>query len=112
MNRTFAAERPKGYFQVAAGGVDAVQTMAQLIAAAGNRPDGTPYSLEGVSLILITPEAQAVRWRDDGGIPTASVGYPLPVGSELAFTPSSSSQLRFISQAAGAILNVVLYSNG
>lgn len=112
MQQGYIAEAPMGYFQVAAGGVDTVQTMAQLIAAAGNRPDGTPYTLEGVGFILMAPEVQAVRWRDDGGVPTAAIGYPLPVGSELAFTARSAAQLRFIAQVAGAVLNVTLYKQG
>ena len=34
---------------------------------------------------IITPETQAVRWRDDGTAPTAAIGYPLAVGAELRY---------------------------
>jgi len=63
----------------------------------------------GTSFVLIQAEAQAVRWRDDGVAPTASVGYPLPAGSELVYTGSDATLLRFIQQTAGAILNVCYY---
>jgi hypothetical protein len=61
------------------------------------------------SLILITPDAQAVRWRDDGTAPTASSGHPLAVGGELRYDSSGMESLRFIEQTAGAILNVTYY---
>ena len=35
------------------------------------------------SIALITPETQAVRWRDDDVNPTASVGMPLAAGVTL-----------------------------
>jgi hypothetical protein len=61
------------------------------------------------SLILVTPEAQAVRWRDDGAAPTSSAGYPLLAGAELRYDASNMEALRFIEQTAGAILHVAYY---
>ncbi len=66
----------------------------------------------GTSLILVQPQTQAVRWRDDGSDPTASVGYPLAVGSELRYTCAQMSRLRFIEQTASAAINVVFYGQG
>jgi hypothetical protein len=63
----------------------------------------------GTNLILVTAEGGAVRWRDDGTNPTASVGYPLPVGAEMRYTADSPSRLKFIDQATGAILNITYY---
>ena len=63
----------------------------------------------GTRLILITPTTQAVRWRDDGTNPTATVGYPLAVGAELLYTCAQMSALRFIEQTAGAVLNICYY---
>jgi len=63
----------------------------------------------GTALVLIQPEGQAVRWRDDGVNPTAGVGYPLAVGIELAYTGRAFSGLRFIEQIAGAKLNILFY---
>ena len=64
----------------------------------------------GTTLILVTPETQAVRWRDDGTAPTGSVGYPLPVGAELRYIAEQMAALRFIEQLPSAKLNVVFYS--
>lgn len=64
----------------------------------------------GANLALITCETQAVRWRDDGTDPTATVGYPLPTNAELQFTGEQLSRLKFIEQAASAKLNICYYA--
>jgi hypothetical protein len=58
---------------------------------------------------LIVAEVAAVRWRDDGAAPTASVGMPLAVGVPLQYD-GDLSKIRFIQQSAGAIINVSYYS--
>jgi hypothetical protein len=58
---------------------------------------------------LITSEAAAVRWRDDGGVPTASVGMPLAAGVTLQYD-GDISRIRFIQQSAGAKLNISYYA--
>lgn len=63
----------------------------------------------GASLAICTPETQAVRWRDDGTNPTATVGYPLPVGAELRFDAAQMGAVKFIEQTASAKLNVCYY---
>lgn len=63
----------------------------------------------GCSMALIQPETQAVRWRDDGTDPTATVGYPLAVGTELQYTAAQLSKIKFIEQTASAKLNIVYY---
>lgn len=96
------ADKPLGYAQAAAGAVDSSTLVSTL---SFNGVAGIPL---GTQLLLITPEAQAIRWRDDGTAPTATVGYPLAAGSELRYT-GNPANLRVISQTAGAILNVVAY---
>ena len=60
-------------------------------------------------IAIITPEAQAVRWRDDGVAPTASVGMPLAVGVTLQYD-GDINQIQFIEQTSGAKLNITYYS--
>lgn len=60
-------------------------------------------------IAIITPEAQAVRWRDDGVAPTASVGMPLAAGVTLQYD-GDLSQIKFIEQTSGAKLNITYYS--
>lgn len=60
-------------------------------------------------IAIITPESQAVRWRDDNTAPTASVGMPLAVGVTLQYD-GDLSQIKFIQQTASAILNITYYS--
>jgi hypothetical protein len=57
---------------------------------------------------VVQAEAQAVRWRDDGTAPTASVGMTLAVGTSLTFE-QRLDLLSFIEQVAGAKLNVTFY---
>ena len=63
----------------------------------------------GATMALIVAETQAVRWRDDGTAPTASVGMPLAVGTSLSYDGDLKA-IRFIQQAASATLNVSYYA--
>ena len=57
---------------------------------------------------LITAEAQALRWRDDGTAPTSTVGMPLAVGVTLQYD-GDLSKIRFIEQVGGGIVNISYY---
>lgn len=57
---------------------------------------------------LITPEGQAVRWRDDGTAPSAAVGMPLAVGVTLQYD-GDLSRIKFFEQVGGAKLNISYY---
>lgn len=92
MEAGFRAEKALGYQQI----TDVSSAVALTVPA-------------GTSLALIVPEVQAVRWRDDGTNPTATVGMPLAIGAMLIFTAQSLAALRFIEQAASAKLNVTYY---
>jgi hypothetical protein len=61
----------------------------------------------GASAAYVTVEAQAMRWRDDGTAPTASVGLPVAVGVTVTFTNLAAVQ--FFPQASGSILNISYY---
>lgn len=63
----------------------------------------------GSKIALITCESQAVRWRDDGTNPTASVGMELLVGQALLYDGTLST-IAFIQEAATANLNVSYYA--
>lgn len=60
-------------------------------------------------IAIITPEGQAVRWRDDGVAPSATVGMPLAAGVTLQYD-GDLTQIRFIEQVGGAKLNITYYS--
>lgn len=62
----------------------------------------------GACVAIIACETQAVRWRDDGTNPTASVGYPLAVGAELEYT-GQLNLIKFIEQVGGGVINVSYY---
>lgn len=100
MMQGFVAEKSLGYFQAAAGAVDAAVTLASL--AGGSIP-------AGATKVVITVGAQAVRWRDDGTAPTAAIGMPLAVGATLVYEYRDLASIRVISQVAGAILDMTFY---
>lgn len=58
---------------------------------------------------LIVAEGAAVRWRDDGTSPTASIGMPLAVGVPLQYD-GDLNKIKFIQQAATGIINISYYS--
>ena len=62
----------------------------------------------GADCALIIAEAQAVRFRDDGTNPSATVGMPLAVAQEF-FYIGNLSAIKFFEQTASAKLNVSYY---
>ena len=60
------------------------------------------------SIAIITPETQAVRWRDDAA-PSATVGMPLAEGVTLQYD-GDLTKIQFIEQVAGAKLNISYYA--
>lgn len=94
MQSNYRAERPLGYQQLT---VDATTAQPLTVPA-------------GTALVLISPETQAIRYRDDGTNPTAAVGYPVPVGAELRYSGSSVSAIKIIGQVASAVVNVMYYA--
>ncbi len=99
MYQNLVADKDLGY--VKSGPVNAATSIASLFPG-GVLPRGT-------ALITVIPEVDPVRWRSDGVAPTNTVGYPLAIGAELRYTAAQASQLQFISQAAGALLNVYAF---
>ncbi len=98
MHKDYRRDKPLGY-----------QRITVLSASAGfsNVPDGA-------ELVIVTAETQAVRWRDDGTPPTATIGYPLPLNAELQYSGGKAAieALRFIEQAASATLHACFYGQG
>jgi hypothetical protein len=62
----------------------------------------------GATTAFIQAEAQAVRYRDDGTDPSATVGQPIAVGVLLIYT-GPLKNVKFIEQTSGAKLNISYY---
>ena len=58
---------------------------------------------------LITPLTGAVRWRDDGGTPSATVGMPLAAGVTLQYDGNLKG-IKFIDNGGTAELNISYYA--
>ena len=82
---------PRGYFQL-----DATASVRK----------ATPPDTD---CCFFQADGGAIRWRDDGGTPTASVGHPLADGAALSYS-GQLNNLRFIrSTGAATNVNISLY---
>lgn len=63
----------------------------------------------GATFALIECEAQAVRWRDDGSDPTATVGMNMAVADVPLVFAGELKRLKFIEVTSGAKLNIAYY---
>lgn len=62
----------------------------------------------GARLAICQATVAALRWRDDGTNPTASIGMLLSVNYEIVYTGDLTT-IKFIESAGGGILNVSYY---
>jgi hypothetical protein len=58
---------------------------------------------------IIIPSTNAVRYRDDGTNPTATVGMPIAVGQPLEYSGDLTT-FKVIPQSGSATLDIVYYS--
>jgi hypothetical protein len=92
---------PKGYAQFTS--VAALKTLGVDAPATG----GTPIP-DGAVKALIQPEAQDIRWTDDGTNPTTVIGNLLKVNTVLEYE-GDLARFKFIETAASAKVNVNYY---
>lgn len=87
------------------------QQITSLSAAANLTVPATDLSgnKQQPTIAIIIPETQAVRWRDDGVAPTASVGMPLAAGVALQYD-GDLTKIKFIEQTGSAKLNISYYA--
>lgn len=88
---------PKGYSQIAD------------VSAAAGLETGTLGAIPATAKhVLINPETQSVRWRDDGTNPTASVGILVAAGDSFVYS-GPLSKIKLIQTAATAKVNLSFY---
>lgn len=64
---------------------------------------------QGATVLEISAETQAIRWRDDNQAPTATVGMPIAAAA-LPFVYSGSLvNIQFINQVSGGIIDLAFY---
>jgi hypothetical protein len=97
---------PVGYTQISVLS-PAVGIPIPTTTASANQGGSTTQVPVGYAIIQNNGTA-AVRWRDDGTLPTAAVGMVLNAGAELDYV-GDISRIQFIQVAAGASLDVSLY---
>jgi hypothetical protein len=62
----------------------------------------------GATFAWITPETAAIRWRDDGTAPSATVGNPVAAGQQLVYGGLLAS-LQVVAQSGTSTVNVAFY---
>jgi len=69
----------------------------------------TTLAASPVGYAVIQCQGGAVRWRDDGTAPTATVGMTIASGAELDYVGDFYA-IRFISSSGTPILDISLYA--
>lgn len=62
----------------------------------------------GATIAYISVETAAVRYRDDGTAPTATVGMPVAIGQQLTYSGNLAA-IQFIAQTGTPVLDVSYY---
>lgn len=65
---------------------------------------------DGARVAVLSCDAQAVRWRDDGTNPTGTDGIPMATTDAPLLYTGSLAAIRFIEQSASAVLHVAYYA--
>jgi len=85
---------PLGYVQISA------------LAANGSALPASPNGT--ATLIVLTCEGTALRWRDDGTMPTGSVGFPLAANDALVYC-GLPTVFQMAPEAGTPTVNIVYY---
>lgn len=93
---------PLGYAQLTVTGTAA--TLDALLAAASVPLARPPQA----RMMLVSVETNAIRWLDDGQVPTATYGQPIAAAADVALT-TNFAQLQLIAQSGSATVNVSFY---
>lgn len=65
----------------------------------------------GTETVLLQATTQNVRYRDDNTAPTGTVGMRLVANTIYEFTVAQVAQMKFIEEAASAVLNISFYGS-
>jgi len=90
-----------------AGGAGTYQLSASNTASSASATSGGIPP--GATMAYLDAETAAVRFRDDGGAPTASVGSLIATGNPGIFYTGTLSALQFIAATGSPLLNVSFY---
>lgn len=108
-NQTFVrgAMKPLGYAQY----LNVTNATAINLANTPNNGVVVPLAIttsNPARIAIIQTEGQAIRYRDDGTAPTATVGMPLATGTVLSYEGDLST-IQLIAQANNANISVLYY---
>jgi hypothetical protein len=89
---------PLGYCQFTVSGTAALLTAKCTVPA-------------NARVFYAIPETAAIRWRDDGVAPTASVGMPVSTGTQLVYTglTTAIAAWQVIAQSGTSTVDVAFY---
>lgn len=90
------AMRPLAYTQIAVS-----NTAVGLTRPASGNP----------RIAVIVVETNSIRYRDDGTVPTATVGMPIAANNSVIVCANAIFAFKAIRQSADAVLNVSIYGD-
>ena len=83
------------------------QQLATLSSALGLTPV-ISLALQPNKFVVLSADTNAIRWRDDGTAPTATIGMRLVPGVDLVYTGDLTT-IKFIEETATSNLNISYY---
>lgn len=69
------------------------------------------FLANGANVMIVRADTQAIRWRDDGTSPSATVGMPLLVADPPFLYSGTLANVSVISSTAGANVNITFYKS-
>jgi hypothetical protein len=62
------------------------------------------------SYVMLRPETNGLRWRDDGTDPTAGVGFPVSANETFVYD-GDPTKIRVVSQTGTCTLNIAYFES-
>lgn len=85
-----------------------VTSAATTSSAASLTSGGIP---PGTTMVVISVETAGIRWRDDGGAPTTTIGMPIAAAAAPYTYIGTASALRFIAQTGSPVISLAFYKS-
>lgn len=100
MAKVQGVQTRSGYVEPISGSYEQITSL--------NTAKGLTSPPSGATMVMIQPETQSIRWRDDGTNPTSAVGMIVAAGDILFYT-GNFADIKFIEVSASAKINVTYY---
>jgi hypothetical protein len=92
------------------GFASVIASATAAVGLTGSYPTNSATGRQGIpNYAIISVDSNSARWRDDGTAPTATVGMPLPINTNLLYD-GELGKFQIISNAVSANVNISFYN--